>query len=189
MGWPQVDATAATDQAIHDPVVVQPEAGVQPELAEVIQADEQSRVEQPDALESTPATDQPSSEAEIELPIGESQATQDAQPAIASQSSVDPGPSPYVSTQVCSEGRLNTRSANCWDMITETLRGPHMRVLPSGTFIMGDDDLEHAAPAREVAVVTPFAISIREITVAEYSQFCAQSAAHPCCGNASRARS
>jgi len=78
----------------------------------------------------------------------------------------------HRSEQPCSAERLNYRSARCWDMITADTRAPIMRVLPAGTFVMGEDGDPHATPVQQQTIAQPLAIGVFEVTVANYLRFC-----------------
>ena len=78
----------------------------------------------------------------------------------------------FPSEQACTADRLNFRSAACWDMIDADLRGPIMRVIPAGEFVMGEDADDSAAPAHKQRIAQPFAIGKSEVSVSDYWNFC-----------------
>lgn len=72
----------------------------------------------------------------------------------------------------CSAAQLQTRRRNCVDTLRDGSNGPHMRVLPAGAFVMGSPDHPEDEPVRDVSIPTPFALSVFEITWADYSLYC-----------------
>lgn len=83
------------------------------------------------------------------------------------------------SEQPCTVERLKYRSATCWDLLAEQVRAPVLRVVPAGTFVMGDPDDESASPVREVRIERPFAIGMFEVSHGEFERFC-RDTGRPC---------
>jgi formylglycine-generating enzyme required for sulfatase activity len=72
----------------------------------------------------------------------------------------------------CTATQLATRRRNCVDTLSVGGKGPVMRVLPAGEFVMGSDKQEDENPLRSVVVDKPFAISLFEIKAAEFRLYC-----------------
>jgi len=74
----------------------------------------------------------------------------------------------------CNKAQLTTRRRNCFDFVAENQKGPLLRVLAGGDFVMGNDDNPDDQPARSVSLANPYAISVFEITRADYILYCEQ---------------
>jgi formylglycine-generating enzyme required for sulfatase activity len=81
------------------------------------------------------------------------------------------------SRQPCTAARLNTRSATCWDLLAEGVRGPLLRVLPAGEFVMGEAGDPAASPVRTREIDHPFAIGLREVSLGEFNIYCVETGA------------
>jgi formylglycine-generating enzyme required for sulfatase activity len=114
---------------------------------------------------STPAPDQP-----VESIDAKPETVELSQAAQVPERPVSDRP---VSDRTCSVERLNFKSSTCWDMLTDEVKGPVLRVLPGGTFQMGQSNDKQAAPVHEQAVPVPFAIGTFEITVGQFEEYCA----------------
>lgn len=83
------------------------------------------------------------------------------------------------SDQPCSVDRLNYRSATCWDLLADGVRAPLLRVLPAGSFIMGEAGDASASPPHKQVIERPFAIGMFEVSRGDYLHFC-RSAGRSC---------
>jgi len=72
----------------------------------------------------------------------------------------------------CSAAQLQTRRRTCSDVLQDGLDGPPMRVLPAGEFVMGSQVNPEEEPVRTVSIAEPFAMSVFEITWADFKLFC-----------------
>ena len=73
-------------------------------------------------------------------------------------------------------GRARSPGSVFRDHLSGGGEGPAMAVIPAGRFRMGclsDDDacLRDEKPVHEVAIPAPFALSVREVTFADYDRF------------------
>lgn len=115
------------------------------------------------AVESTPvalregALPSEASTAPVAAGVGETASSAAAAPA---------------SEQPCSADRLNLRSTTCWDMLDPQTRGPLLRVIPAGEFVMGDRSESTASPAAPRVVAAPLAIGMFEVSYSEFARFC-----------------
>jgi len=66
----------------------------------------------------------------------------------------------------------NTRRPYCQDVLSNGSNGPPLVVLPTGSFEMGNDNVESESPAHQVEIAENIAISRYEITADEYAEFC-----------------
>jgi len=79
-----------------------------------------------------------------------------------------------MNENACSEAQLSTRRRNCFDLLAENQKGPLLRVLPGGDFVMGSDANPDDQPAHAVSLAFPYAISVFEITRDEFILYCEQ---------------
>jgi hypothetical protein len=96
--------------------------------------------------------------------------TEDPAPAATVEAApVEKEPAPK-SRHECSAQQLKTRRRNCYDSVGGDQSGPLMKILPAGQVVLGDGS--DAAPQRTEVIVMPFAISIFEVTQAQFELFC-----------------
>jgi formylglycine-generating enzyme required for sulfatase activity len=72
----------------------------------------------------------------------------------------------------CSVAQLQTRRRTCFDVLQDGSQGPPMRVLAAGDFVMGSPANPEEDPQRTVMIAEPFAMSIFEITWADFKSYC-----------------
>jgi formylglycine-generating enzyme required for sulfatase activity len=87
---------------------------------------------------------------------------------VAAQPEVD-----AIADDPCPAEIAATRRPYCQDILSDGSMGPPLVVLPTGSFEMGSDDFESESPPHQVEIANHIAISLYEITAAEYGQFCA----------------
>ena len=75
----------------------------------------------------------------------------------------------------CSIELLKTRKRTCYDMISDDRKGPILRVLPGGAFMMGSTGEGDESPLIEAEVPQAFAISTYEVSRSDYEIYCQQS--------------
>ena len=81
---------------------------------------------------------------------------------------------PIASSQACTErlaGHGRRAKALCFDMITDSLRGPLMVVIPQGSALFGGDQ-QKQSKQKQLSFAAPFAISKYEISVNDYNKYC-----------------
>ncbi len=76
-----------------------------------------------------------------------------------------------VSKYACYPSLARQRKPYCRDNLGELGKGPTLAVIPEGKYLMGGE-LENEQPVHEVVIDTPFAITVHEISQADYLLFC-----------------
>ena len=72
----------------------------------------------------------------------------------------------------CRVALLGTRRPFCNDQIAQGVDGPLLVVIPGGEFQMGSSQTAEEQPPHPVRIARPFAMSVHEISVAEFLRFC-----------------
>ena len=80
--------------------------------------------------------------------------------------------SPGSRRSTCTAALLSTRAPFCADSLAIGGEGPVMVVLPAGEFVMGSDRMPEARPPRPVTIAAPFAMSMFEVSAAEFAVYC-----------------
>jgi formylglycine-generating enzyme required for sulfatase activity len=87
----------------------------------------------------------------------------------------------------CSEANLPPRRRSCSDVLPDGRRGPTLRVIKAGSFMMGSRATAEEQPIHEVRFARPFALMESEVSVRDYAYFCQQTnkscAAPPAAGD------
>ena len=78
-------------------------------------------------------------------------------------------------TSTCSAQLLTTRRPFCNDPLDSGGTGPALAIIAAGTFSMGDAQTPNAAPAHPVTIGQPFAMSIYEVSFADFRTYCTRS--------------
>ena len=133
----------------------------EPELAAMDKADDVSSIQSQSIIEETVAPEPQESVAAA----GESA----SDPVVT-----DEKPAPK-SRHECSADQLKTRRRNGYDAVAGGESGPLLKVLAAGEYVMGDGS--ELSPQKNVTIDAPFAISIFEVTQAQYGLFCEQTGA------------
>ncbi|HEY0942625.1 MAG TPA: SUMF1/EgtB/PvdO family nonheme iron enzyme [Steroidobacter sp.] len=76
-------------------------------------------------------------------------------------------------TTTCRRDLIRTRRPFCQDTLSSGQSGPQLALVPAGEFDMGSDVAATEQPIRRVRVSEPFAISVHEVSQAEYQLYCA----------------
>jgi formylglycine-generating enzyme required for sulfatase activity len=79
---------------------------------------------------------------------------------------------PKNARNACNAGLAKTRRPYCQDVVAALGKGPALVVLPAGEFVMGGLAQEEQ-PQHPVRFERAFAIALFEVSVAEFTQFCA----------------
>ncbi len=148
-------------------------------LADVVMADEDLNGSLTDEVAAQQGTAKIAVEtiAATETPINESLTAPDAQSEIESAEKSSQQVETKTTTQTnsdraaCNTSLLKSRKPFCRDKIDGIAYGPTMVVIPAGRFTMGGK-LNDEQPAHTVNIKTPFALSVHEISFAEYDEFC-----------------
>jgi len=128
-------------------------------------------------IEEQPAVDE-SRENIIETPVVNELAATD----IKDETEVAEKPAPVPAAEAtrtvssnnssaCKPSLVNSRRPYCRDVIEGIGNGPTMVVIRPGEFLMGGEESSEQ-PAHNVTISAPFAMSVHEITLGEYQQFC-----------------
>jgi len=67
---------------------------------------------------------------------------------------------------------IGTRRPLCHDLLAAGTEGPPLALVPAGAFEMGSTAAAEEQPVHHVTIREPFAISIYEVSQAEFKQFC-----------------
>ncbi len=78
---------------------------------------------------------------------------------------------------LCPASLANSRRPYCRDALATGGEGPTLVVLSPGNFEMGSTRRAEERPPHNVSITEPVALSVFEVTVAEYQQFCVMSGA------------
>ena len=101
--------------------------------------------------------------AEVELQAADDQPIESTNPVAAERAKSSGG---------CSAAQLQTRRRTCSDVLQDGTKGPPMRVLPAGDFVMGSQVNPEEEPLRTISIAKPIAMSVFEITWAEFKIYC-----------------
>jgi len=161
---PEVSESLVTESgpAVRPPVPDEAPGGQTP------QAQADSSAEQGNGAE-TAAPAQPVQQAPEAVAGGPEGAADPAAP----QPSADASPAPGEDT--CLAELVNTRRPYCQDRLASGGDGPPMVILPTGAFDMGDDQTTEASPRHRVTIVQPIAMSLYEVSFAEFRIYCSAS--------------
>jgi formylglycine-generating enzyme required for sulfatase activity len=83
------------------------------------------------------------------------------------------------SPEPCRTELIGSRRPLCHDVLASGEAGPELALIPSGAFDMGSNASTPEGPVHHVTLRKPFAISVYEVSQAEFRPFC-QSAGHSC---------
>jgi formylglycine-generating enzyme required for sulfatase activity len=89
-------------------------------------------------------------------------------PAVASSAHASPKAS---SENACRLELIGSRRPFCSDPLP-TGEGPMLALVPAGSFDMGSTAADAERPVHRVTISAPFAVSVNEVSQAEYKQFC-----------------
>jgi formylglycine-generating enzyme required for sulfatase activity len=84
-----------------------------------------------------------------------------------------------TSPEPCRTELIGSRRPLCHDVLASGEAGPELALIPSGAFDMGSNASTPEGPVHHVTLRKPFAISVYEVSQAEFRPFC-QSAGHSC---------
>jgi formylglycine-generating enzyme required for sulfatase activity len=79
----------------------------------------------------------------------------------------------FTRTTSCRRDLIRTRRPFCHDTLASGQNGPQLALIPAGEFDMGSNVVATEQPIHRVTISEPFAISVHEISQAEYRLFCA----------------
>lgn len=74
----------------------------------------------------------------------------------------------------CRSDLIGTRRPFCHDMLPAGVEGPPLALVPAGAFDMGSTVAAEEQPVHRVTIRAPFAISVYEVSQAEFKEFCSQ---------------
>lgn len=87
-------------------------------------------------------------------------------------------PSPAASSTTrpssCRRELIRSRRPFCSDTLSSGKSGPQLALIPAGEFSMGSDAAPAEQPIHRVTIREPFAISVHEISQAEFRLYCAE---------------
>jgi formylglycine-generating enzyme required for sulfatase activity len=99
-----------------------------------------------------------------------------APPAKAPQAAPAQTPSAAASGDgggpACSAELLSSRRRLCSDALRSGGEAPTLVIVARGTFHMGNDQTRNASPAHDVTLPAPFAMSVYEVSFAEFERYC-----------------
>jgi formylglycine-generating enzyme required for sulfatase activity len=93
----------------------------------------------------------------------------------ATAAATEPTAATAARTSTCSAQLLNTRRPFCNDALGSGGNGPALAIIAAGSFSMGDEQTANATPVHSVTISQPFAISIYEVSFAEFRAYCTRS--------------
>ena len=99
----------------------------------------------------------------------------EAKPPVQKETSLSDEESPesaVVTDDPCPPKLASTRRPYCQDTLADGSAGPALVVLPTGAFEMGSDRFETESPRHRVNIAYHVAMSVYEVSVQEYLQFC-----------------
>lgn len=98
-----------------------------------------------------------------------------AEPSVSTKSATTPEAAPASSVttheSACRVELVRSRRPFCNDLLP-TGEGPVLALVPAGSFDMGSTAADAEQPVHKVTISTPFAISVNEVSQAEFRQFC-----------------
>lgn len=144
-----------------------------------ITAIDQHRTATSNSASIVPAT--PSKDASREVAPPRSQNTGDeagakkpnSEGAVVAKAVPPPAAESVTRTTTCRRDLIRTRRPFCHDTLLSGQSGPQLALIPAGEFDMGSNASATEQPIRRVRVSEPFAISVHEISQAEYRLYCA----------------
>jgi len=116
-----------------------------------------SASEQPQAQERVTTAAAPAAEASVR----EASATEQAAAPASAQSST-----------TCRLELIGSRRPLCHDVLPSGEEGPQLALIPAGEFDMGSTESASEQPVHRVKIARPFAISVHEVSQAEFGLFC-----------------
>jgi formylglycine-generating enzyme required for sulfatase activity len=148
-----------------------------------------TRVREPQAHDALAPTDRRDAVAVPEAPRATGAVTTTAVRApttgpdasAASSPPVSPDARTALSTspEPCRTELIGSRRPLCHDVLVSGEAGPELALIPSGAFDMGSNASTPEGPVHHVTLRKPFAISVYEVSQAEFRPFC-ESAGHSC---------
>lgn len=149
---PAVEAAAVEDSIADDPVV------------------DTAPTPAPDPIASQEPTPETPAAQAVEAPAST------PEPAQNEPASVVPAVARDVA-DLCPASLANSRRPYCRDALAAGGEGPALVVLSPGDFEMGSTRRAEERPPHNVTIAQPIAVSVFEVTAAEYQQFCVMSGA------------
>jgi formylglycine-generating enzyme required for sulfatase activity len=80
-----------------------------------------------------------------------------------------------ASDDACRVELIGSRRPFCHDMVAPGVAGPSMALIPAGAFEMGSTAAADEQPVHPVTIREPFAISVYEVSQAEFAEYCQRS--------------
>jgi formylglycine-generating enzyme required for sulfatase activity len=80
-----------------------------------------------------------------------------------------------TSDDACRVELIGSRRPFCHDMVAAGIAGPSMALIAAGTFDMGSMAAADEQPVHRVTIREPFAISVYEVSQAEFAEYCQRS--------------
>jgi formylglycine-generating enzyme required for sulfatase activity len=140
------------------------------------------RVRAPEARDTVAAADRRDAGAVPEAPHGAGAVSTAAVPApangpAASAAAAQLPPrggrtAPSTSPEPCRTELIGSRRPLCHDVLASGAVGPELALIPSGAFEMGSNASGPEGPVHHVTLRQPFAISVYEVSQAEFRAYC-----------------
>jgi len=130
----------------------------------------------PSPLPETPAkTSAPTDQAPVSLEARTPPAQAPAAPAAPVPAAAASAASAQASANdSCRVYFTNPRRRLCQDTLAGGAEAPRLAIIPAGSFTMGSSANADEQPAHTVTIARPFAVTINEVSFADYARYCRQ---------------